>query len=98
MRLPGPYGRPNAELWLKPPAEMRRLFANYPQACDATLEIAERCDLDLGLGSFHFPAAEIPRGETPYSVLSKAAWRGLEERYRPVTRKRSALAARTRES
>jgi error-prone DNA polymerase len=84
MRLPGPYGRPNAELWLKPPAEMRRLFANYPQACDATLEIAERCDLDLGLGSFHFPAAEIPRGETAYSVLSKTAWRGLEERYRPV--------------
>ncbi|MDF1541757.1 MAG: DNA polymerase III subunit alpha [Anaerosomatales bacterium] len=85
MSLPGPYERPNAELWLKPPAEMRRLFAAYPQACDATLEIAERCDLDLGLGSFHFPAAEVPRGETPYSVLSKAAWRGLEERYRPVT-------------
>ncbi len=91
MRLPGPYARPNAELWLKPPAEMRRLFAAYPQACDATLEIAERCDLDLGLGEFHFPAADIPRGETPYSVLSKAAWRGLEERYRPVT---SAAVAR----
>jgi error-prone DNA polymerase len=91
MHLPGPYGRPNAELWLKSPAEMHRLFATYPQACDATLEIAERCDLDLGLGSFHFPAAEIPRGETPYSLLSKAAWRGLEERYRPVT---SAAVAR----
>ncbi len=85
MRLPGPYGRQNAELWLKPPAEMCRLFAAYPQACEATLEIAERCDLDLGLGSFHFPAAEIPHGETPYSVLSKAAWRGLEEHYQPVT-------------
>ncbi|MHB1016839.1 MAG: DNA polymerase III subunit alpha [Coriobacteriia bacterium] len=83
--LPGPYDRPNAELWLKPAGEMQRLFADVPQACDATLEIAERCTLDLGLGSFHFPAADVPAGETAYSVLSKAAWRGLEERYRPVT-------------
>lgn len=85
MHLPGPYERPNAELSLKSASEMRRLFLNYPKACDATLEIAERCELDLGLGSFHFPSAEIPQGETPYSVLSKSAWRGLEERYRPVT-------------
>ncbi len=85
MGLPGPYRRPNAELWLKPATEMRRMFASLPQACDATLEIAERCDLDLGLGSFHFPSADIPSGETPYSVLSKAAWHGLEKRYRPVS-------------
>ena len=83
--LPGPFERPNAELWLKPASEMRRLFADVPEACDATLEIAARCALDLGLGAFHFPAAEIPAGETPYSVLSKAAWHGLEQRYRPVT-------------
>ena len=83
--LPGPYDRPNAELWLKPAGEMRRLFADVPRACDATLEIASRCTLDLDLGSFHFPAAEVPRGETPYSMLSKAAWRGLEQRYRPLT-------------
>lgn len=85
MELPGPYERPNGELWFKPAEHMRRLFADHPAACDATLEIAERCDLDLGLGEFHFPSAEISRGETPYSVLSKLAWRGLEDRYRPVT-------------
>jgi len=84
MALPGPYERPNAELWLKPASEMRRLFAEVPSACDATLEIAARCDLELGLGEFHFPAADIPRGETPYSVLAKEAWRGLERRYRPM--------------
>lgn len=83
--LPGPYDRPNAELWLKPASEMRRLFSGMPEACDATLEIAARCDLDLGLGQLHFPSVEVPHGETPYSVLSKAAWRGLEDRYRPMT-------------
>jgi error-prone DNA polymerase len=81
MELPGPHDRPNGELWLKPAEEMRSLFRGLSRACDATLEIAERCELDLGLGEFHFPAAEIPRGETPYSVLSKMAWRGLERRY-----------------
>ena len=84
MELPGPFERPNAELWMKSAGEMRRLFAKYPRACDNTLRIAERCELDIGLGAFHFPAASVPRGETPYSVLSKLAWRGLEERYRPM--------------
>ncbi|MDP2181077.1 MAG: DNA polymerase III subunit alpha [Actinomycetota bacterium] len=85
MELPGPYGRPNAELWLKPAGQMRALFRSLTRACDATLEIAERCELDLGLGEFHFPAAELPAGETAYSVLSKLAWRGVEDRYRPMT-------------
>ena len=85
MELPGPYDRPNAELYFKPAGEMRRLFADVPGACDATLEIAARCELDLGLGELHFPHVEVPRGETPYSVLTKLSWRGLEERYRPMT-------------
>jgi error-prone DNA polymerase len=83
--LPSPLARPNAEIYFKGASEMRRLFSRYPEACDATLEIAARCDLDLGLGEFHFPVVELTRGETPYSVLSKMAWRGLEERYRPMT-------------
>jgi error-prone DNA polymerase len=83
--LPGPLARPNAELYFKSGSEMRRLFASHPEACDATAAIAERCDLDLGLGAFHFPSVEVPQGETPYSVLSKLAWHGLERRYRPVT-------------
>ncbi len=84
--LPGPVGRLNGELWFKPGGQMRRLFEGLERACDATLEIAERCELDLGLGRFHFPAAQVPHGETPYSMLSKLSWHGLEQRYRPITR------------
>jgi DNA-directed DNA polymerase III PolC len=82
--LPGPYHRPNAELCLKPASEMRSMFEGLSRACDTTLEIASKCDCELPLGQFHFPAAEIPRGETPYSVLAKEAWRGLERRYSPM--------------
>ncbi len=85
MALPGPYDRPNAELWLKPPAAMREIFSGLERACDATLEIAARCRLELPLGQFHFPGADIPAGETPYSVLAKESWRGLERRYNPMT-------------
>jgi error-prone DNA polymerase len=85
MSLPGPYDRPNAELYFKTAAEMRRLFEGCDRACDATLEIAARCKLELPLGQFHFPAAEIPAAETPYSVLAKESWRGLERRYQPMT-------------
>ncbi|HSK46521.1 MAG TPA: DNA polymerase III subunit alpha [Coriobacteriia bacterium] len=85
MSLPGPYDRPNAELYLKSPTEMRQLFEGCDRACDATLEIAARCRMELPLGEFHFPSADVPLGETPYSVLAKEAWRGLERRYAPMT-------------
>ncbi len=86
MALPGPYDRPNSELWFKPAAAMRELFAGLERACDATLEIAARCaGFELPLGEFHFPGADIPAGETPYSVLAKESWRGLERRYQPMT-------------
>jgi error-prone DNA polymerase len=86
MALPGPYDRPNAELWLKPQAVMRELFSGCERACDATLEIAARCaDFELPLGQFHFPGADVPAGETAYSLLAKESWRGLERRYTPMT-------------
>jgi len=85
MALPGPYDRPNAELWFKPAAAMRELFSGIERACEATLEIAAKCRLELPLGQFHFPGADIPAGETPYSVLAKESWRGLERRYNPMT-------------
>ncbi len=85
MALPGPHDRPNAELWFKPATEMRRLFAGCERACDATLEIASMCmGFELPLGRFHFPGAELPSGESAYSVLAKESWRGLESRYRPM--------------
>src|SRR5262249_9205264 len=35
--------RVTAEHWFKPAADMRRLFADLPEACDNTLDIARRC-------------------------------------------------------
>jgi error-prone DNA polymerase len=83
--LPNPLGRKNAELYLKSPAQMRRLFQRYPEAYANAARIAERCTLDLGLGRLLFPAYPLPPGETAFSLLWKRCFKGAEERYRPLT-------------
>jgi error-prone DNA polymerase len=72
--------RTNAEGWLKPSAEMRALFAERPDLCDATLEVAERCTFDLGLKQVHFPDFPIPGGRSADAVLAERCWRGVHER------------------
>ena len=72
--------RTNAEGWLKPSAEMRALFADRPDLCDATLELAERCSFDLGLKQVHFPDFPIPGGRSADAVLAERCWRGVHDR------------------
>ncbi|GAB4250707.1 MAG: hypothetical protein Kow00129_11580 [Thermoleophilia bacterium] len=51
---------------------------------ETPIVIAERCEVDLELGRYHFPQVPIPPGETAYSLLAKRCFRGIERRYRPV--------------
>jgi DNA polymerase-3 subunit alpha len=61
------------------PAEMRRLFAYCPEACDNTLKIADRCELELPKRVYRFPAIKIENGLTPEESLRELALKGLEE-------------------
>jgi error-prone DNA polymerase len=72
--------RVNAEGYLKPPAAMRALFAERPDLCDATLEIADRCAFDLGLKQLHFPDFPVPGERSADAALSERCWRGVHER------------------
>jgi error-prone DNA polymerase len=72
--------RRNAEGYLKAAPEMRTLFAERLDLCDRTLDIAERCGFDLGLGQVHFPDFPTPAGRSAGSVLAERCWRGLRER------------------
>ena len=49
------------EFYLRSAEEMRKLFDDLPEACDATLEIAERCNLKLNFDSYHLPVFTIPK-------------------------------------
>ena len=51
-------------LYMKSPEEMRRLFADLPQALESTLAIAEQCDLVLEFGKTQLPVFPLPAGYT----------------------------------
>ena len=78
--------RTNAEGYLKSAREMRRLFTERPDLCDATLEIAESCTFDLGLKRVHFPEFPTPPGRSASSVLAERCWRGIDRHGMEPTR------------
>ena len=71
----------NAERHLKPPEEMARLFARYPDAICRTLEIADRCRFSLDELRYEYPVDPVPEGRTPQQELVRLAWQGAAERY-----------------
>src|SRR5437588_10609533 len=73
------------EAWFKPAAEMQKLFPDHPELLQATLEIADRCNLQLELGKLIFPECTVPEGETPDSYLEKVSFEGALKRYHSVT-------------
>src|SRR5678816_1064330 len=68
------------EVYFKTPAEMRTLFRDYPDACDNTLLIAERCGFTLDT-SPKYPNYTPPEGKTRNEYLREIALAGLQERY-----------------
>ncbi len=75
------------ELYLKSPREMTEYFAGYPGAVENTLAIAERCNLTLPLGDFHFPLFPTPNGESPDRHLEEKARQGLARRLSDIRKK-----------
>ncbi|MER7607284.1 DNA polymerase III subunit alpha [Nocardioides sp. NPDC127503] len=70
--------------YIKTAAEMRELWGQQDliEACDNTLLIAERCDVQFTESTGGYMAlADIPEGETEESWLRKETWRGIELRY-----------------
>src|SRR3984893_9036513 len=72
------------EAWFKPAVEMQRLFPDHPELLRATLEIAERCNLELELGKTICPEFPVPEGESAFSHLWKLSFEGAQKRYRPL--------------
>jgi len=70
--------------WFKSGSEMRLAFPDHPEALAATLEIAERSNLELPLGRTIFPEFPVPEGETPFSYLWKLCFEGARRRYQPL--------------
>ncbi len=69
------------EFFLKSPAEMEESFKEWPGSVATTLEIAERCEVELELGKLLLPRFPTPGGEEPAAMLDRLAREGLRRRY-----------------
>ncbi len=68
--------------YLKTADEMRRLFAELPEACDNTLWVAERADVEIEFGKPQLPDFPIPEGHSGAAdYLEKLTFAGARERW-----------------
>ncbi|HQH22009.1 MAG TPA: DNA polymerase III subunit alpha, partial [Thermoleophilia bacterium] len=69
------------EFYLKSAEEMEERFAGYPGAAARTLEIAERCNVELDFGGYKLPVYPVPEGHTEGSYLRELCEQGVRRRY-----------------
>ncbi|HEY2653245.1 MAG TPA: DNA polymerase III subunit alpha [Solirubrobacteraceae bacterium] len=69
------------EFYLRSTDEMTAAFAEWPEALASTVEIAERCDVELELGRQLIPRYPTPGGAAEHDYLRQLVEQGLKERY-----------------
>src|ERR1700722_17640587 len=69
------------EFYLKSTDEMARDFAAWPEAIASTVEIAERCNVEIELGRQLIPRFQTPDGSDERSFLRSLVDAGLRARY-----------------
>src|SRR5205823_5881565 len=73
------------QFFFKTPEVMARDFAEYPAALATTLEIAERCSVEIELGTIRLPRYPVPEGRDAFDYLVELCEKGLQKRYDRVT-------------
>ena len=71
------------DFYLKSSAEMRNVWSELPEACDNTLLIAERCNVEFGESRNLMPRFPVPAGYDEGSWLVEEVQRGLRGRFAP---------------
>jgi DNA polymerase-3 subunit alpha len=73
------------QFYFKTPEEMARDFADYPAALATSLEVAERCSVEIELGTIRLPRYPVPEGRDAFDYLVELCEKGLAKRYDRVT-------------
>src|SRR5574337_409601 len=68
------------QFYFKSAEEMKRIFAELPEAVKNTITVAERCNLQLHFGQLRLPKYQVPDGYTLETYLAHLAWQGLRTR------------------
>jgi len=75
----------NDEFYMKSGDEMAALFPDMPEALETTLEIADKCNVEINFDERHLPKFPVPEGETDVTYLRKLCRQALPKKYDPVT-------------
>ncbi|MDR3052483.1 MAG: DNA polymerase III subunit alpha, partial [Coriobacteriales bacterium] len=70
----------NDQFFMKNEQQMREALPQFQDACDNTVEIADKCNVTLS-NELILPSIPLPEGETNESMLRKEALAGIKERY-----------------
>jgi len=69
------------QFFFKSPAEMALDFPEYSDALRRTLEVADRCNVEIELGMLRLPNFPVPDGRDAFDYLLELCERGLQKRY-----------------
>jgi DNA polymerase III subunit alpha len=76
------------QIYFKSADEMHKVFKDFPEAIESTLEVAEKCTVELELNRNHMPDFPIPADAGVYTLddyIEKLAVEGISERYDSIT-------------
>ncbi len=74
-----------SDVFLRTPEQMRKLFSETIEACDNTLSIAERCNVEIDLKTRHAPRFQPPDNIIAEEYLTSLCHEGAKQRYGEVT-------------
>ena len=69
------------QFFLRSAEEMKALFVEAPEAVTNTLEIAEKCNVEIEFGKLHYPVFAPPEHHTREGYLRELLAEGLRQRY-----------------
>jgi len=75
------------QFYIKSTDEMYKIFKDVPQALENTVAIAEQCNVDIPLGTYHLPEYPITSGnKDPNLHLRDLSYLGLKNKYQNITK------------
>ena len=78
---------PTQEYYFKTYDQMKGIFADFPYALENTVEIANRCNVNLKLNLNLMPPFEVPESYTPEKYLKELCFKSVRNKYKEVTAK-----------
>ena len=76
------------DYWFKSQQEMAAIWHELPEALTNTLEIAERCNVDLSFKDYHLPSFTVPDGYDSATYFRALCEDGFRQRYPGATQEK----------